>query len=64
MELEERELNVKNCFDIVKGLNVVGKNILLVDDLMTSGSTLKYASRQLLKAGASSIVIAVACRVV
>ena len=64
LNLDEREANVKNCFDVADNFLVKGKKVLLVDDLMTSGATIKYASKQLLKSGVDSIVVAVGCRVV
>jgi ComF family protein len=41
-----------------------GKHLVLVDDLMTTGSTLKNAARQLLKLKPASLTAVVACRVV
>lgn len=61
---EERDVNIKNCFGLADISNLEGKRVLLVDDLMTSGATLKYASKALLRAGVDSITIAVGCRVV
>ena len=45
-----------------RGANVVGKRILLVDDVMTTGSTASEASRTLRDAGAAEIVVAVLAR--
>lgn len=50
---EERLKNLKNAFiakDDVKGLN-----LLLIDDVITTGSTIKECSKALLKAGAKGI---------
>ncbi|MFC1845524.1 ComF family protein [Candidatus Dependentiae bacterium] len=41
-----------------------GKHLVLVDDLMTTGSTLKAAARQLYKLQPASVSAVVACRVV
>ena len=66
LDVEEREENIKSCFKLTKKqeINIVGKNVLLVDDLMTSGATIKYAAQELLKANPKTITILVACRVV
>lgn len=66
LDVEAREENIKNCFKLTKKqeANIVGKNVLLVDDLMTSGATIKHAAQELLKANPRTITILVACRVV
>ncbi len=43
--------------------NVANKNILLIDDIITTGSTLRHASTTLKSAGAKNIYIAVIARV-
>jgi len=50
---KERLINIKDAF-IVTG-NVNGKNILLVDDVMTSGATLEEAAVALKQAGAARV---------
>lgn len=50
---EERVKNIKNAFS-VKG-DLKGKRVLLVDDVMTTGATLRECSKTLLKAGAIDV---------
>jgi len=60
-----RAENVKKAF-ILKGkqLNLYqGKHLLLVDDLLTTGSTVMAVARELYKLKPASITVVVACRV-
>ncbi|HEY3310480.1 MAG TPA: ComF family protein [Anaerolineales bacterium] len=50
----ERRKNVQGAFKAESRL-VTGKNLLLVDDIATTGSTLDSASRALLEAGADRV---------
>lgn len=51
----ERIKNIKNCFQIKKELGVKNKNILLVDDVATTGFTLMEGARVLKMAGAKKV---------
>ncbi len=55
----DRWQNVSSIFDIKKPAAIQGKNILLVDDVVTTGSTLESCAHQLLQHGANSVSIAV-----
>ncbi len=61
---QKRKLNVKHAFDVRKELveAVKGKRVLLVDDVMTTGSTMDEAARPLkdLDCSISAAVFAVA----
>lgn len=53
-----RAENVEDVF-VVQDLKAInGKNVLLVDDVVTTGATLEAAGRVLLKAGAAKLYIA------
>ena len=61
----ERAENVKNIFTLkVNPALLKDEHILLVDDVMTTGATLKEAVKTLRRSGAREITIAVASRVV
>lgn len=48
----ERVANVKGVFCVTDDRPVAGRNILLVDDVITTGATMKEAAHQLINAGA------------
>lgn len=61
---DDREKNLQHAFALRQMPMVLeGKTILLVDDLMTTGSTLNHAIRALLPAKPKNIICAVAARV-
>ena len=51
----ERLRNLRNAFNLRKGSGVLGKNLLLVDDVLTTGSTLDECARVLRQHGAKSV---------
>ncbi len=52
---QERELRIKNAFNVVQGERVTGKKILIVDDIITTGTTFNELSNELCKYNPSSI---------
>lgn len=63
---KQRAENVVHAFSLHNAsqhiANHAGKNLVIIDDLMTSGSTLRYAAHCLLKLKPASITAFVACR--
>lgn len=57
---EERKENVRAAFAVKSPALVAGRNILLVDDVITSGATMFEAAKALKSAGAKRIVALVA----
>lgn len=53
LDKKERRLNIKGAF-VVKG-DVKGRRVLLVDDVYTTGESMREAGRVLKKAGAKSV---------
>lgn len=52
---KDRYINMRGAFDVVSSNVVLDKNFILVDDVVTTGSTLKEAARVLKSAGARRI---------
>jgi ComF family protein len=52
----ERLENLKNCFAVKNPELVQGKNIILFDDVITTGATMEEAKRTLRKAGARKVI--------
>ena len=61
---KEREGNVKGSFAVVDPEEVRGKRVLLLDDVMTTGSTVNECARELLKAGAEEVDVFTLARAV
>ena len=53
--LAEREKNISNAFKVRNKKKIIGKNILVVDDVITTGSTIKECGKALLEGGAKSV---------
>jgi ComF family protein len=64
--VNERQDNVRGAFGVPDGMRicVAGKSVLLVDDVYTTGATVKAATKVLKKAGASAVDVLVFARVV
>ena len=51
----ERRENVKGAFKVCGGIDITGKKVLLVDDVITTGATLEECARSLKEDGAKSV---------
>lgn len=51
----ERRKNIKNAFAVKNRAVIKGKSILIIDDVITTGATIRECSRVLAKAGAGDI---------
>lgn len=55
LSASERRSNLKGAFQAMK--SVQGKRLLLIDDVITTGSTVAECAKQLLKAGARQVTV-------
>jgi ComF family protein len=60
----QRAENVQGAFRVAEGAVVRGLNVVLIDDVLTSGATANASSRALLRAGAKRVDVLVFARVV
>jgi ComF family protein len=58
----QRRLNVRGAFAVSNIAAVDSKNILLIDDIFTTGATARAAAQALVKAGAASVWVATLAR--
>lgn len=61
---QERERNVRGVFTVENAARIQGETVLLVDDVYTTGSTLRECARVLLRAGARGVSVLTLARTV
>ena len=59
---KKRRENLTGVFSVAKAAYISGLNLILIDDVFTTGSTLRSAAVKLLEAGAKSVDILVLAR--
>ncbi|MEK7802060.1 MAG: phosphoribosyltransferase family protein, partial [Pseudomonadota bacterium] len=62
----DRHANVKNVFSVSPQYEerIKGKNIVLIDDVLTTGATVEECTHTLLKAGAAKVNVLTIARIV
>ena len=58
----DRLSNLKDCFKVVDKSSVKGKDVLVVDDVFTTGATVNECAITLLNAKAKSVTVLTLCR--
>jgi ComF family protein len=58
----QRTLNIRGAFRVVHLNRVAGRSVLLVDDVLTTGTTASECARVLTKAGAKQVLVATVAR--
>ena len=62
LSANERRTNVKDAFSVRDAARVQGSNILLLDDVLTTGSTVEECARVLKTAGAARVSVVTVAR--
>lgn len=57
LDRKERAENVRKAFTVRKGLNINGKRLLVVDDVLTTGATTSACAKALLDGGAGEVCV-------
>ena len=61
---KDRKRNVHHAFQIAKPDAIIGQRLLLIDDVYTTGATLREGSKTLIKAGTKNVFVTAPCRMV
>ncbi len=64
LSADERRENVKGAFSVTDCVVVAGKRVMIVDDVLTTGSTVEECSRMLKRAGATEVMVVTVARAV
>ncbi len=64
MDRKARLESVKNSFEIVSPRLIVGKKVLLIDDVFTSGATVSSCAKVLKKSGAEKVYVLTVARAI
>ncbi len=62
LDREERMENLRGAFSVPHAEEVIGRNLILIDDIFTTGSTVEECSRVLRNAGAASVRVLTVAR--
>ena len=60
---KERQRNIKGAFEVRDKEKIAGRNIILIDDVYTTGATLNECAKKLIKAGAQKVAVLTLARV-
>jgi ComF family protein len=58
----QRRENMRGAFAVAKSAEIAGREVLLVDDVLTTGTTVSECARVLRRAGASKVFVATVAR--
>ena len=64
LSADDRRENVKGAFALADSVAVAGKRVLILDDVITTGSTVEECSRMLKRAGAVDVAVVTVARAI
>jgi len=64
MDRRARELTVENAFEVTRPKLIRNENVLLVDDVLTSGATTSFCAKALKKKGAGRVYVLTLARAI
>ncbi len=64
MNANKRQENIKNAFQVSNSQQIKNKNVLIIDDVLTTGATVNECTKVLLKAGAKQVNVLTLARVI
>jgi ComF family protein len=64
LKKQEREANVKGAFEVTDRRKIAGQKVILVDDVYTTGNTVKECARMLVKNKAEQVAVLTLARVI
>ncbi len=62
LSMRQRRINVRAAFEVLDTEAVRDRDVLLVDDILTTGATARSAARALKRAGAKTVWVATLAR--
>ncbi len=62
LNTDKRWENLKNSFEIISNEHIKNKNVLLIDDVVTTGATVYYCAEKLLDNKANNVIILTAAK--
>jgi ComF family protein len=60
---KERKQNIKGAFEVSEKKIITGKNMIIIDDVYTTGATVNECAKTLIKAGAKKVSVLTLARV-
>jgi ComF family protein len=60
---KERNQNIRGAFEVTDRKKIVGKNVILVDDVFTTSETVNECAKNLIRSGANNISVLTLARV-